>query len=532
MPRTPMADLPPADGDRIVIYDHVVIGAGAAGCVLAHRLSQDPGVQVLLVEEGGAGRHPLLSVPRAFYFTLRSDRYTRHYPTRPSAGGVPAEAWVRGRGLGGSTLVNGMMYVRGAAADFDALEAAGNPGWGGAEVMRAGREVESRLHVSVPEEGDEVTDALLAAAASRGLRRTADFNDSDDERIGFTPATIRAGRRVSAASAFLAPVRRRSNLTVMTHACAQRILLDGTRAVGVVVRRGARLHEVRVRREVVVAAGTVESPLLLERSGIGRPDVLRAAGITPVVESPHVGERVVEQRAVSMQVRFTGRHGPTERLNTVPKQALEGARYLATRRGPIATSGYDVVSAFRSSPTVDRPDVQGVWVPMALDETSEQVRLAPYSGLLFTGYGLRPTSAGTVHTGADGETVVSPRFLQDDAERAATGAILDHAREIVATSPLADLVEREVFPGPSVATHDEVVAYSLAHGGGIYHAVGSCGMGPKDDDVVDARLRVRGVDGLRVADASVLPHQVSGNSAAPVMALAWLAAERIAADHA
>lgn len=529
-------------------YDYVIVGAGAAGCVLANRLSEDPSVEVLLVEDGGRARSPLLSVPRAFFFTLRSDRWTRRYATVPSAlSDVPQEVWTRGRGLGGSTLVNGMMYVRGAAADFDALEAAGNPGWGSDAFTLAFRAMEDHqlgasatrgvggpLGVSVPDTDEEVTTALFEAAATVGLRRVADFNDSDDERIAFTPATIADGRRVSAASAFLAPVRGRPNLTTITRARATHIILEQSRAVGVVVRRGDRTQEVRVRREVILSAGTVESPLLLERSGIGRSDVLRAAGLTPLVESPNVGERVIEQRAVSMQVRFRGRLGPTESLNSLPKQAVAGAKYLITRKGPVATSGYDVVSAFRSSPDVPRPDVQGVWVPMAIDATSEQMRLASYSGLLFTGYALRPTTTGSVHVTSAEPTappIVTTHYLQDDVEQAATGAILEHARTIVSTPGLAKFVESEVFPGPSVATPDDVVQYSRAHGGGIFHAVGSCAMGSNDDDVVDADLRVRGVDGLRIVDASVLPFQVSGNSAAPVMALAWLAAERILASQ-
>ncbi|MET1038341.1 MAG: GMC family oxidoreductase N-terminal domain-containing protein, partial [Aeromicrobium sp.] len=465
-----------------MIVDYVIVGAGAAGCVLANRLSADPAVSVLLVEDGGRGRNPLLSVPRAFYFTLRSDRYVHRYPTGPGPG---AEVWTRGRGLGGSTIVNGMMYVRGAAADFDALEAAGNPGWGSEAFLRAYRLLEDQQHVSIRDEEDDISTALLDGAAELGLRRTDDFNDSDDERIGFTPATIHRGRRVSAASAFLAPARRRPNLTIWTNARAEKILLRNRRAAGLLVRRGQRHEEVDVRREVLVAAGTVESPLLLERSGIGSPDVLQKAALVTLVESPNVGERVIEQRAVSMQVRFRDRRGPTESLNTLPKQALEGVRYLATRRGPVATSGYDIVSAFRSSPDVDRPDAQGVWVPMAIDESSGHMRLAGYSGLLFTGYALRPTTTSSIHVVSSHPEVapaVSAHYLDDDAERATTGAILAHARSVVARSSLAREVEQEVFPGPAVSTPAEVVEYSRAHGGGIYHAVGSCAMGPDASD--------------------------------------------------
>lgn len=506
-------------------YDYIVVGAGAAGCVLASRLAAEPGVTVLLVEHGGAGRNPLLAVPRAFYFTLRSKKYTHRYETLPVVGGGP-EVWTRGRGLGGSTLVNGMMYVRGSSADFAALESAGNRGWGTEAFLGAYRGIEAKLGVTIPSQEDEVTEALFAAASATGLRRTADFNVDDDDRIGSTPATIRHGRRTSAA-AFIEP--RGRQLTVMTGARVDRVLLDGTRAVGVAVTRRGRTSAVRARREVVIAAGTIESPLLLERSGIGHPDVLRAAGVRPVVDSPHVGERVIEQRAVSLQVKFRDRHGATERLNTWPRQLREGARYLVTRRGPIATSGYDVVSAFRSHPDAKRPDAQGVWVPMALDETSADMRLAPYSGLLFTGYALRPTSASSIHLGAsaDAPPVITPRFLEHEAERRTTGAILDHARQVVATSPLADLIEREVFPGSTVSSPEDVIDYARASGAGIYHAVGSCAMGPDDGDVVDAELRVRGVDGLRMADASVLPFQISGNSAAPVMAVGWIAADLI-----
>lgn len=526
-------------------YDVVIVGAGAAGCVLAHRLSQDPATSVLLIEDGGASRHPMLSVPRAFLYSLRSERFTRRFQTSPSAG-VPAEWWTRGRGLGGSTTVNGLMYIRGAAADYDALEGQGLHGWGWAQVLAAYRAMEDHelgasatrgaggpLAVTVPTSDDPVTAAVMSAARRRGLRGVEDFNDSDDERVAFTPATIARGRRVSAETAFLRPVLGRPNLTVATRVRAERVLIEHGVAVGVQVRRGSDLEEVRARREVVVAAGAVESPLLLERSGIGSREVLTAAGIETVVDSPRVGEGLVEHRGVSMQVRFRERLGVTERFHSRTGRVVEGARYLATRRGPIATSGYDVVTAFRSSTAQTRPDVQGVWVPMAIDETSAQMAPAPYSGLLFTGYALRPTSSGSVHVVSSDPAVaprLEPHYLEHPAERAATGAILDHARSVLAASELADLVDHEVFPGSDVTSIADVVAHARSAGGGIYHAVGSCAMGAEEDAVVDADLRVRGVLGLRVVDASVLPFQVSGNTAAPVMALAWLAADRMGAQ--
>ncbi|MGJ9421419.1 GMC family oxidoreductase [Aeromicrobium sp. CF3.5] len=523
-------------------YDVVIVGAGAAGCVLASRLSEDPTTSVLLVEDGGPSRHPMLSVPRAFYYSLRSQRFTRRFQTSP-ASGVPPEWWTRGRGLGGSTTVNGLMYTRGAAADYDALKAQGLDGWGWSQVLAAYRAIEDHelgasstrgaggpLAVSVPRSDDGVTNAVLVGAERWGLRRVEDFNDSDGDRVAFTPATIARGRRVSAATAFLRPALERPNLTVAIRARVERVLIEGDVAVGVQVRRGDDVEEVRARREVIVAAGAIESPLLLERSGIGSREVLTDAGIDTIVDSPRVGEGLIEHRGVSMQVRFRDRLGVTERFNSRLGRAVEGVRYLATRQGPIATSGYDVVSALRSSPGLERPDVQGVWIPMAIDETSEQMGPAPYSGLLFTGYALRPTSAGSVHVASSDPAAppkLEPHYLEHPAECAATGAILDHARSVLAGSDLADLIDHEVFPGPEVASSADVVAHARLAGGGIYHAVGSCAMGAGADSVVDVDLRVRGVSGLRVVDASVLPFHVSGNTAAPVMAMAWLAADRM-----
>lgn len=524
-------------------FDYVIVGAGAAGCVLAGRLSEDPGNRVLLLEYGGRDISPMLHIPRGFYFTLRGDRYTWHYPTQPVGPGGQTEVWTRGKVLGGSTAVNGMMWIRGAEADWDGLAARGNPAFGWERVLAAYRATEDHnlgasdmrgaggpLGVSVTEDDDEIVQAILASAQAMGWDYVADANAHDSERIGFTPSTIRHGRRTSAYRAFVRPVRSRRNLTVATRTRAGYLLFEGTRVIGVRASKAGQTVDYRARKEVILSAGTVETPLLLERSGIGHADVLRRAGVDIRVESPRVGERVIEQRQVGMQVRLKANIGPTQQLNTLPKQGWEGFKYLFTRGGPIATGGYDLVSQFKSSPSLGRPDIQGIFVPMALEVGSPTMKLARHSGVLFVGYQMRPATTSSVHISGrlpENPPVINARFLEDGADRAATAAVLGIAREVFAKGPLADYVLDEEFPGPAVSSADDVVRYALDAGSGIYHAVGACAMGPEADDVVDPQLRVRGVAGLRVVDASVLPVQVAGNTAAPTTAVAWIAADLI-----
>jgi choline dehydrogenase-like flavoprotein len=517
-------------------FDYIVVGAGAAGSVVAGRLAAESDASVLLVEYGGAGRNPLLRVPKGFYYTLRGNRYLYRYPTAPAAPGGRPETWLRGRVLGGSAAVNGMMWATGAPGDWDDLERRGNPGWGWSDIEPAYRALEERLGVSVTESDEPVTGAILQSAKVYGWEHVADFNAHDGERIAFTPSTIRKGRRVTSYRAFIHPERAsprtRRNLTVATRARAECLLFDspaGTRVTGVRVRHGAgTTRDVIARREVIVCAGTVETPLLLERSGIGHPDILGLLGIAVRAASPNVGERVSEQRAVVLQVRLTDDIGPGRRVASLGGKAREALRYLRSGQGTLATAGYDLVCQFKSSPGLARPDVHGLFTPMAIDPASPELKLARYSGVLFVGYGIRPGSFGTVHSsGASPQDppVITARYLQDAADRAATGAVLGVARAVLGGGPIADLIGGEDFPGPAVATPEDVVRYALATGTGIYHAVGSAAMGPGGGDVVDAALRVRGVSGLRVADASVLPVQVSGGMAAPAMAIGWRAAD-------
>ena len=543
-----------------VEFDYVVVGAGAAGCVVAGRLaSDDHRVSVLLLEYGGPARNPLLRVPKGFYYTLRGDRYLYRYVTSPVAPGQAPEVWLRGRVVGGSAAVNGMMWMRGAPADWDGLAARGNPGWSWADVLPAylamedhslgageGRGAGGPLGVSITDPGDEVTAAIMASAVSYGWERVADANASDAERIGFTPSTISRGRRTTSYDAYVRPVLARQaaarrggggqggGLTVATRTRAARMLFDGRRVTGVGTVDGrGRAGAVAARREVILCAGSVETPLLLERSGIGRPELLRPHGIELVAESPNVGMRLIEQRGVALQVTLNGHGGAGTRLSSRTGRASEALRWLMTGRGLLSTGGYDLVCQFRSDPAVPRPDIQGLFLPMALDTTSKDMKLARHGGILFMAYPIRPETTSSVHLsgGLPGDApVIDARFLETEADRAAVAPVLGIARAVLAEPPTAALIGAEEFPGPSVGTGRDTVGYSLATGTGIYHAVGSAAMGPDDDDVVDARLRVRGVDGLRIADASVLPVQVSGNTAAPAMLVGYRAADLIRGD--
>jgi choline dehydrogenase len=536
-----------------VEYDYVIIGSGAGGSVLAKRLSERSDASILVIEAGGGDRNPMHRVPKGFFFTMHSARYAKRFDAGPFGPQDSVDAWWRGRVVGGSTTINGLVWNRGWAPDFDRLVADGNPGWGWDTFLASYRELESfqlgasDLHggsgpvdVEITRPVEPVSEAFMASAAAIGARRVEDINGSDDVRTGYTQFSTRKGLRVTAASAFLRPALRSRNVTLMTHAEVGRILFDGTRATGVLARHRGAPVEIRARREVLVCGGSLDSPILLERSGIGRGDVLAAAGVKQVAESPNVGERLNEHRGLRFMYRVKGRTAAENGFNPLVDSSLkrmtQGARYLVRRDGIIAQGSATSLIYFKADETSERPDTIGFFNPISMKAATmhnDKLAVEDEPGLMVAAYPLRPTSQGHIHiTGPhpEDEVAIQPNFLATDDDRRILSKVGARMRELFGSGPIADLVTQERVPGPDVRTEADFERLGLLGGSSGYHPLGSCAMGPDDDDVVDARLRVRGVEGVRVVDASVFPRQPSGNTSAPTQALAWHAADLILED--
>jgi choline dehydrogenase len=533
-------------------YDYIIVGAGAAGCVLANRLTADGRLRVLLLEAGGADHSPWLKVPIGYARTFNDPQYNWMYEADADPGLDNRRSfWPRGKVLGGSTSINAMVFVRGQPADFDDWRAAGNPGWSYQEVLPYFRKLEDHVlgatefhgaggpvHVSDPGASvHPLCNTFIAACGTLGVAHNRDFNGARSDGAGVWQVTIKDGVRVSSASAYLRPATRRANLTVRVRAQATRVLFDAARASGVEYLKDGARQVVQARREVLLAAGAINSPQLLELSGIGAGALLRGFDIPVLVDNPAVGRGLQDHLALSY---FYRSRVPTLNDELAPwyGKMQAGLRYALTRAGPLAMSVNQAGAFLRSREELERPNLHIYFNPASYSTTTTGPRRRltkpdPWPGFLMSFNTCRPTSRGSVHIRSRdplAPPAIVPNSLStaEDVQDVFDGARV--LRRIAASAPLAAVIESERQPGAAVTSDPAVLADFRARAGSVFHASGTCPMGAADSAVLDAKLRVRGVRGLRIADASAFPNVTSGNTNAATLMLAEKAADLILQD--
>ncbi|MEW9804753.1 GMC family oxidoreductase [Mesorhizobium sp. ZMM04-5] len=523
-------------------YDYVIVGAGTAGCVLANRLTADGSKRVLLLEAGGSDNYHWVHIPVGYLYCIGNPRtdWMMKTAVEPGLNGRSL-IYPRGRILGGCSSVNGMIYMRGQAADYDGWRQMGNVGWAWDDVLPYFIRSEDHHAGKGPLHGAggewkvarqrlswDILEAVQDGAAEFGVMPREDFNDGNNEGSGFFEVNQSGGVRWNAAKAFLRPALGRPNLRLVTQAMTECLVLDGKRVAGVRYRQAGALREARADGEVLLAAGSINSPKILEHSGIGRPDVLRDLGIEVLHESTGVGENLQDHLQIRTVFKVTG----ATTLNTIANSAFGKARialqYAFARSGPMSMAPSQFGMFTKSDPALETPDLEYHVQPLSTDRLG--AGLHPYPAITVSVCNLRPESSGSVHVRSrspDEQPEIRLNYLSAPRDRDVAVTAVRQARRIMTAKALERYRPEEILPGPIHETDEALLERIGDIATTIFHPVGTCRMGADDASVVAPDLRVRGLGGLRVIDASIMPRIVSGNTASPVVMIAEKAADMI-----
>jgi len=526
-------------------YDYIVVGAGSAGCVLANRLSESGRHSVLLLEAGGRDNKIWIHIPIGYGKLFKDARVNWMYQTEPEPELDGRQVFQpRGKVLGGSSSINGLIYIRGQREDFDRWRQLGNGGWSYDDVLPFFKKAENQQHgadefhatgeplsVSDPRQTHPLCDAFIAAAEQAGVPRNADFNGAKQEGAGYFQTTTRGGRRASTAVCYLNPAKARSNLRVETDAQAEKILFEGKRAAGVVYRQHGAQRTARARREVIVSSGAFNSPQLLQLSGVGPADLLRKHGVDVVHDAPGVGQSLQDHMQVRMVLRCTRRITVNDDVRNPLRSAMVGLNYALFRKGSLTIAAGYAGAFFKTDPRLASPDVQIHFIPFSTDKMGE--KLHRFSGFTASVCQLRPESRGSVNIrSADPTTPPEIRinYLATENDRRTNVEGLKKLREILRQPAMTPFVAEEVDPTPDIVSDDDLLAFCRQRGSTIYHPVSTCRMGNDAMAVVDQAAKVRGLDGLRVVDGSIMPDLVSGNTNAAIIMMGEKLSQAILAD--